>query len=95
MTCRDIVVHVQKILTKKGYNFTTNAELEIVKDIKETMCYVVKDFEHAKKQAEDTHSCGKNYELPEVKKILIGAERFRATEILFTPGEAGKRLDGV
>lgn len=92
---RDITAHLQKILAEKGYNFTTNAELEIVKDIKETMCYVVKDFEHAKKQAEDTHSCEKNYELPDGKKILIGAERFRATEILFTPKEAGSRLDGV
>jgi hypothetical protein len=59
------------------------------------MCYVVKDFEHAKKQAEDTHSCVKKYESPDGKKILIGAESFRVTEILFTPGEGGKRLDGV
>ena len=80
---RDITTYLQKILGEKGFSFTTNAELEIVKDIKEKMCYVVKDFESAKKQAEESHACEKNYELPDGKKILIGAERFRATEILF------------
>ncbi len=68
LTSRDTVVHVQKILAKKGYNFTTNMELEIVKDIKETMCYVVKYFEHTKKQAEDIHSCGKNTNHPTRRK---------------------------
>ena len=76
-------------MDEKGYSFTTNAELEIVKDIKEKMCYVVNDFEAAKKMAEERHACEKNYELPDGRKILIGNERFRATEILFTPKEAG------
>ena len=85
-------------MDEKGYSFTTNAELEIVKDIKEKMCYVVNDFEAAKKMAEESHACEKNYELPDGRKILIGNERFRATVILFTPKEAGpaySHLTGV
>lgn len=80
----------------RGYSFTTNAEIEIVKDIKEKMCLVVNDYEAAKKDAEESHACEKNYELPDGRKILIGSERFRATEILFQPKEAGfTHLEGV
>jgi actin beta/gamma 1 len=83
-------------LDERGYSFTTNAELEIVKDIKEKMCYVVNNYEAAKSEAEQGHACDKNYELPDGRKILIGNERFRATEILFTPSEGGfNHLEGV
>ena len=60
------------------------------------MCYVVNDYEAAKSEAEQSHACEKNYELPDGRKILIGNERFRATEILFTPKEGGfEQLEGV
>lgn len=67
-----------------------------MKDIKEKMCYVVSDYEAAKNEAEESHSCEKNYELPDGRKILIGAERFKATEILFSPKEGGfKDMEGI
>ena len=44
---------MRKILEAKGFNFQTNAELEIVKDIKEKMCHVVIDYESEKKAAEE------------------------------------------
>lgn len=56
------------------------------------MCYVVGNYEVAKSNSEETHSCEKNYELPDGRKILIGSERFRATEILFTPSEGDFNL---
>lgn len=82
-------------MDERGYSFTTNAELEIVRDIKEKMCYVVNDFDAAIKDAEDSHACEKNYELPDGRKILIGNERFRATEIMFNPQQAGFDLEGI
>lgn len=95
---RDITKNLRKILDSRGFAFQTNAELEIVKDIKEKMCQVVIDYEGEKKKAEESHSWEKNYELPDGRKILIGAERFKATEILFQPKKAGPEyahLDGM
>jgi actin beta/gamma 1 len=92
---RDITTYLQKILDERGYSFTTNAEIEIVRDIKEKMCYVVNDYEAAMKEAEESHACEKNYELPDGRKILIGNERFRATEIMFNPQSAGFDLEGI
>ena len=92
---RDLTEYLQQLLKQKGYPFTTPAELEVVRDIKETFCYVVGDFDAAIKEAGESHSCEKNYELPDGRKILIGKERFECAEILFQPQKAGHDLEGV
>ena len=83
---RDITTYLQKILDDRGYSFTTNAEIEIVKDIKEKMCFVVNDYDAAKKDAEESHAVEKNYELPDGQVVAINTLRFMAPEALFDPG---------
>ncbi|KAJ1410396.1 actin family [Ochromonadaceae sp. CCMP2298] len=88
---RDLTDHLINLLYRRGYTYTTTAEHEIVRDVKEKLTYVALDFDTESKTAPQEQS----YTLPDGNVIRLGSGRFRCAELLFKPSLIANKSPGV
>ncbi|KAJ1646663.1 centractin- actin- protein of the dynactin complex [Coemansia asiatica] len=98
---RDVTEYLQVLMQKAGCNLYTSAEKEIVRQIKEKICYIALDAAKEEKEmgAVGSSSDGKArsdvFKLPDGNLVNLGNERFRAPEILFQPDIIGLEYPGI
>ncbi|XP_069127406.1 actin-5-like [Argopecten irradians] len=89
---RDLTDYLMRMLTERGYSFTTINERDIARDIKEKFCYVSSDFGL---EMTSVSASKENYTLPDGKIIKIDRKRFQCPECLFNPSLIGLETIGI
>jgi len=93
---RVITEYAQKLLLENGHSFTSTAELEIVKDIKEKLCFVAQDYATERAAAADSSAQDQPYTLPDKSMITVpGTVRMQIPELLFKPDLNGKSCKSI
>ncbi|XP_076071343.1 uncharacterized protein LOC143042768 isoform X1 [Mytilus galloprovincialis] len=82
---RDLTSYLQTLLHEKGHDFVTTGDFEIVREMKEKLCYVAEDYSKEILLSECSNDVDKSYELPDGNCITIGKERFQCPDLLFRP----------
>jgi actin, other eukaryote len=93
MAGRDLTEYMMKLLMEDGYTFTTTAEKEIVRSIKEQLCYVALDFEEEMTNSAKSGS-EEEFQLPDGSSMMVRTQRFRCPEALFKPSLIGLEAPG-
>lgn len=90
MAGRDMTEHLSKLLMREGLSLTSSAEKEIVRQMKEQLCYVAMnaDEEEAKQAPKE------QFELPDGSVVEVGDARWSCPEALFKPSMIGLEADG-
>lgn len=83
------------LLRKSGYNFISSSEHEIVRMLKEKMCFVSPNPSKDIKEFLPVYTKQDEYILPDSQVLQLGTERFMAPEILFQPDLIGSEQNGV
>lgn len=93
---RDLSEYMCVVMTESGHQMTSSSEKDIVRDMKENLCYVALDFEaEQEKMKTSPTDIEKSYTLPDGQVVTIASERYRVAEALFNPMLMGKELPGI
>jgi actin, other eukaryote len=90
----DVNENLKNFLMQEGVSLNYSAQKEILRDIKEKLCYVAEDV-----TAESANAYKMNirrpYTLPDGSVVQVGNSRFMAPEILFAPGMLGYNIMSI
>jgi len=94
---RVLSLYLQKLLIESiAESFTSSAEMEIVKAIKEDLCFVASKYDEEHSQAQNSSENDKPYTLPDKRVINIaGTVRMKCPELLFKPALNGMSCKSI
>lgn len=92
---RDVTEQLVKLLTLRGYTFHKTSDFDIVREIKESLCFISADIDIDRKIASETTTYVVPYKLPDGRIVKVSGERFEAPEILFQPDLIGLECKGL
>lgn len=93
---REVTHKLTRLLTERGHYFDTSGKEDVVRDMKENLAYVARDYDEEMRLCEaNPADYEKTYVLPDKTELVVGSERFRCAEVLFTPMEMGKESAGI
>lgn len=89
---RDVTRQMQLLLRRSGLSFTTTAELDLVKRMKEESCYLTRTPMADDSAEKDSKT---QYTLPDGQTVNLSTERFQAPNVLFDPSLFGSEEPGA
>ena len=82
---KTITTYLSKLLQIQGFNARLSSDFEILRYVKENLCYASCNLEEDRRLARETTTLIEKYSLPDGTQIKVGQERFEATEAYFDP----------
>jgi len=92
---RDLTNYLMKLLKESGISFSSLAEVDLVRTIKEKTCYVANNYQEEIKFFAENSSKDVNYMLPDGSVVTLNEQQFKCPEALFQPSLLDKDLPGV
>jgi centractin len=89
---RDVTRQMQLLLRRSGLAFTTTAEVDLVKTMKEETCFLTRTPMPDDATEKDSKT---QYTLPDGQSVTLSTERCQAPNILFDPSLIGSEEAGV
>lgn len=95
---RDVTRQLQLLLRRAGLTFTTSAEADLAKTIKEDTCFltptvdILSDKNKAPVLEKESRT---QYRLPDGQVVLMSSERYMAPNVLFDPSMLGSEEPGA
>lgn len=93
---RDVTQNLQLQLRRSGLCFSTTAEADLAKQMKEELCYLTPAALTDEQAEKDARVASKaQYKLPDGQVISLSSERYEAPNVLFDPTLFGSEEPGA
>lgn len=92
---RNLTDYFQKHIAEEGLMLNTTGEKEIIKEMKEKLCYVAENFEDEMSKFSKDPSKKRDFELPDGSKVKLGDLCIRTPELLFDPTMIGMDIPSL